>query len=235
MNTSEIELLAEVEDNHWWYRDRRRKLKTWAKDNFQTGAKILDVGSAAGKQVELLSNLGFKAEGLEYSEIGFKVQQDKGLKVTRGSATSLPWQDETFDGITCMDVLEHIEQDHLAVKEIMRVLKQNGKFLISVPSDPSLWSAHDLSVGHFRRYTKQNLSILLEQSNAKITSVEYWNILLKPIVRVGRKFTNGSDLRKQSRIQNLFFGCILWFEKHFISPKIPGISLWCCGEKNSNH
>jgi SAM-dependent methyltransferase len=234
MNASEIELLAEVENNHWWYRDRRRKLKKWATDNFQSGARILDVGSAAGKQVELLLSLDFEAEGLEYSEIGFKTQQNKGLKVTRGSATSLPWRDETFDGIICMDVLEHIEQDHLAVKEIMRVLKRNGKFLISVPSDPSLWSAHDLSVGHFRRYSKQNLSILLDQSDVRIASLEYWNILLKPIVRVGRRFTHGSDLREPSRIQNLFFGSILWLERYLVSPKIPGISIWCCGEKNSN-
>jgi SAM-dependent methyltransferase len=234
MDASEIALLSEVEDNHWWYTERRRKLAKWAVENLKPGSRILDVGSAAGRQIELLAGLGFEVEGLEYSEVGFEIQKYKKIKVTQGSATNLPWSEYSFDAVICMDVLEHIEDDQVALNEVIRVLKHGGKFLVSVPNDPKLWSSHDLSVGHHRRYSMQSLRLLFEQSEGKIMHLENWNILLKPTLRFLRKFSNGSDLHKPSKVQNIICTLILRFEERFVSTNLSGVSLWCSGEKTKN-
>ena len=62
----------------------------------------------------------------------------------------------------CLDVLEHIEDDVSALKEMCRVTKPGGKFLFSVPEDPKLWSDHDESVSHVRRYLRKDFENIEE-------------------------------------------------------------------------
>ena len=65
----------------------------------------------------------------------------------RADARFLPFPAAGLGLVVAFDILEHIEEDHLAAAEIRRVLRPGGTALIAVPADMRLWSAHDAAVG----------------------------------------------------------------------------------------
>ena len=70
-----------------------------------------------------------------------------------GSATALPFRDEAFEVVAAFDVVEHCEDEALAMAELVRVLAPGGRLLLSVPAYQWAWSDHDVRAGHHRRYT----------------------------------------------------------------------------------
>ena len=75
-----------------------------------------------------------------------------------GRLEQLPWPSATFDLITCLDVIEHIADDRVALAELRRVCKPGGFMLLTVPAYQALWSLHDDANHHYRRYSRRSLS-----------------------------------------------------------------------------
>ena len=95
--------------------------------------------------------------GLEYGEEGAGVAPSGVWPMLRGDATALPVADASLDLVVAFDVLEHIEDDDAAVaRGVSGRCARAGRFLVAVPCDPRLWSAHDEAVGHVRRYTRDD-------------------------------------------------------------------------------
>ena len=82
----------------------------------------------------------------------------------------------------------------MGADDILRVLRPGGTFLVAVPCDPRLWSAHDEAVGHVRRYTRATLTDLLRRNGFELESVTSWNVLLRPVVALRRRSSSGSDV-----------------------------------------
>lgn len=81
------------------------------------------------------------------------------------------WAD-TFDLITALDVVEHIENDAAAVAEMVRMLRPGGRLLMTVPAFMSLWDHHDEINHHFRRYTAAQFAALIRPP-ARLLGVRY--------------------------------------------------------------
>lgn len=96
--------------------------------------KVLDVGCGGGFTCEFLAQRGAQVTGIDRSAAcvaaAIKHAQAAGLDISYRQAQSeqLPFHDETFDVVTCVDVLEHVEDPQQAISEISRVLKPNGWF-----------------------------------------------------------------------------------------------------------
>ena len=90
-----------------------------------------------------------------------------------GSATQLPFADETFDVVSAFDVVEHCEDDATAVAELARVLVPGGRMLLSVPAYQWAWSDHDVQAGHQRRYTRPRLTRLVEGAGMEVLRATY--------------------------------------------------------------
>lgn len=110
--------------------------------------RVLDAGCGRGFYVRLLSMLPSvkKVEGIdindEYVEKAKKlVENTKKASVKKGSIYELPFKDKTFDAVVCSEILEHLDDEETALKEIHRVLKPGGIFLVSVPHEnfPFSW------------------------------------------------------------------------------------------------
>lgn len=80
-----------------------------------------------------------------------------------GTIADLPFANRAFDLVCAMDIIEHVEDDVGAVRELTRVLAPGGTLLISVPLHPAHWTAFDEFVGHCRRYEPATLTSLLAQ------------------------------------------------------------------------
>ncbi len=215
--------LAELEDRHWWYTERRHLLQR-ALRRVPPGL-ALDVGAAGGGNTRVLRQLGWRACALEYGVDGAQLAAERGLSVVRGDATALPIQSSSVDLVVAFDVLEHIVDDGAAAAEIYRGLRPGATFLVAVPCDPKLWSAHDDAVDHVRRYTRTTLTELLTGSGFAIESMTSWNVLLRPIVALRRKSASGSDLEELPRPVNTGLRAIITLERYLPVERLPGVTL----------
>ncbi len=157
MQGIEIRKLASLEERHWWYAERRRIVNRMIRKGFPSGpglAVALDVGAAAGGNALVLQAAGFLTIPVEYGPDGARLASSRGLRAVRGDACRLPFAAMSVDLVLAFDVLEHIADDRVALREFHRVLRPEGQLWIAVPSDMRLWSAHDEAVGHVRRYSR---------------------------------------------------------------------------------
>ena len=215
--------LAELEDEHWWYRERRYLLAAQVR-GLRPGVAV-DVGAAGGGNTRVLRDLGWRAIPLEYGADGAQVAGGRGLPVVRGDATALPFADASIDLVVAFDVLEHLVDDGLAAREVIRVLRPGGHFLVAVPADPRLWSAHDEAVDHVRRYTRPTLTALLARAGFDQGPMRSWNVLLRPVVAARRRSATGSDLEQLHPLVNRGLRAVVTAERYLPVGRLPGVSL----------
>ena len=217
-----------MENSHWWYLIRKEYLRNWVK-RLKPGSLILDIGSATGGNTLALRQLGFDVTSLEYSKIGVSLQLQKGIDVIWGDAREMPFSDDTFNAIICLDVLEHISEDATVLAEARRVLRPGGHFLFSVPEDPKLWSSHDEAVHHVRRYTREELTVKVQKAGFSTTHVWSTNVLLRPLIKITRKFTSGSNAGPVNPILNFALLQISRVEAKLRIGGRRGVTLWAEG------
>ncbi|NNG38996.1 methyltransferase domain-containing protein [Flexivirga sp. ID2601S] len=224
MEGHEVRKLTAVEDWHWWYAERRHLLGRLVRD--LTPGDACDVGAAGGGNTRVLIDRGWRAIALEYGQDGAEVAASRGLRVARADATALPLADESFDLVTALDMIEHIEDDDAAVRNIHRVLRPGGTAIIAVPADPKLWSSHDVAVNHVRRYTRESLLAVLERNGLVVDECRSWMVLLRPAVALRRRTSEGSDLDRPSPVVNAALRSIVTAERFLPVRSLPGVSFW---------
>jgi len=183
-------IMRRVEDTHWWFVGRRQIIKDFLK---QICAKlkpdrphILDVGCGTGANLEMLSGFG-DAEGVDVSPEAITFCRDRGLNNVRlGQAEQLPFADNSFDLVTALDVVEHLDDDVAGLREMRRVLRPGGRALLFVPAFMFLWGVQDDVSHHRRRYTLDGLSKIVEASGLVVERATYANITFFAPILFGR-------------------------------------------------
>jgi len=219
----EVRRLTAVEDRHWWYAERRSILARMI-SGLEPG-DALDVGAAGGGNTRVLHAAGWRAAALEYGADGAEVCHERGIPVLRGDATRLPLAPSSVDLVVAFDVLEHLEDDKAAAGCVFDVLRPGGTFLVAVPCDMRLWSAHDVAVGHVRRYTRPELVDLLEAAGFAVDDVRSWMVLLRPAVALKRRTSSGSDLDDPPTWLNRALRGVVALERYLPLGGLPGVSL----------
>ncbi|MGH9353853.1 MAG: class I SAM-dependent methyltransferase [Terriglobia bacterium] len=100
------------------------------------GAKVLDVGCGAGQLVGELMRRGYEAWGVDVSEamVGYAREHYQIDRFRAADIENLPFPDGTFDAVMCLGVMEYLNQDEAALREMRRVLKPGGRAVITTPS-----------------------------------------------------------------------------------------------------
>ncbi len=228
MEATEVRTLTQVEDRHWWYRERRVLLRR-ALAGMPAGT-AMDVGAAGGGNTRVMIEAGWQAVALEYGEEGATVCHERGIPVLRGDATALPLAPGSLDLIVAFDVLEHLKDDRAAAESAFEVLRPGGTYLVAVPVDMRLWSSHDVAVGHERRYTREELTGLLTDAGFVLEEVRSWMVLLRPAVALRRRLDRmgkggGSELDDPPTWMNLALGSVVGLERYLPVGAMPGVSL----------
>ena len=109
------------------------RLKTpWIIERMPAGAQVLDVGCGAGFLSNALAASGFTVTGLDISSDSLRVARKfdatGSVNYITGDAYQLPFADHSFDAVTAMDFLEHIDRPGAFVREVSRVLRPGGRF-----------------------------------------------------------------------------------------------------------
>jgi len=223
MNPKDIERMSLIEDTHWWYKERRYLLLNVLR-KFQVSGSAVDIGAAGGGNTQVLLEWGLNTLAIETEPVGLEILQNKGIRSLKCDATDIPLPDNSFDFVSMMDVLEHINDDELAIKEIYRILHPTGLLFLTVPMQMSLWSSHDATSMHFRRYEKHGLVALLKQEQFELLSFKYWNVILCPVLRFRRRFGIGNDLLPPSAISNTVLSILISLERFFPFHRMKGVS-----------
>jgi SAM-dependent methyltransferase len=167
-------------DSHWWYRGRRRIVAAELDAlKMPAGLRLLDAGCGGGQTLDLLSAYG-DALGVDPDVDSIARTRARGHDAVVAALPSLPFEDGTFAAATCLDVLEHIEDDSAALAELRRVVAPGGALLVTVPAYESLWSNHDVANAHVRRYRAGTVRALARQADVRVERVSYFNSLLLP-------------------------------------------------------
>jgi SAM-dependent methyltransferase len=171
----------QVEDDHWWYRGRRRVLEGVIEQlDLPPDARILDAGCGSGRNMVELARHGV-VTGIELAGTSVAVARARGVgEVIAGSVEELPFPADAFDFAVTLDVIEHIEHDHRPLSELRRVIRPGGQLLVTVPAYPWLWSGHDEVNHHWRRYTRSSLVQAATQAGWRATRSTHFNSVLLP-------------------------------------------------------
>jgi len=249
METHQYHSESSLERFHWWFKGRRRLLKKILRDFWITeDAYILDVGCSSGTNLrcyEETRHLNYQPVD-KSPEAASIIKKKEFNEVILASATDLPFASNTFDFVSATDVLEHIEDDHIAIQEILRVLKPNCVAYFTVPCHQFLWGSQDIISHHIRRYKRGELKTRLEREGFQIAKEFYFNsILLVPILAVRaathllfrlkilstRKSENnitGNGIANKVLAQLFGLECLAAYAA---GNKLPGVSYGCIARK----
>jgi SAM-dependent methyltransferase len=149
-----------------------------------TAPVILDAGCSSGFLLEELRQAMPSAFliGADYlrgplENLARRVQD---IPILQFDLRRCPLPDGCLDGITCLNVLEHIDQDETALREIWRILKPGGIAHVEVPAGPSLYDIYDEHLMHHRRYRLEDLKLLARRAGFSISNSTHLGALVFP-------------------------------------------------------
>jgi SAM-dependent methyltransferase len=190
----------QAEDRHWWYRGRRVVIERVVEAlGLPAHARILDAGCGSGRNMVELARHG-RVTGVELSEASVELARARDMgEVVAGSVLDMPFDDGSFDLAVSLDVVEHLDDDLAALRELRRIVRPGGALLVTVPAYQWLWSGHDVINHHRRRYTRRSLQRAAEGAGWQQVRTTYFNSLLLPVAillrildRINKKPTESS-------------------------------------------
>ena len=240
MERAVFERMAEIDGEHWWFAGRRRIVRNVIRQQIRLpkNARIAEIGCGTGSNLALLQEFG-RVDAIEPDSGARLVATSRsGIVVREGYLPNgINLNDESYDLIVLLDVLEHVADDGAALAALRRKLKPGGKLLLTVPALQWLWSAHDEAHHHHRRYTGGELSALLEQKGFVLRHESYFNTLLFPLIVLARligraRGQKDGDDAMPSGLVNKVLGALFGIEASWVGRfKFPiGVSLIAVAE-----
>jgi len=183
--------MAEREQSYWWHLGRLRIIQTYIRGlkGNKKSFIIMNIGCGTGGTIDMLEQFGV-TDNVDISDDAIAYMKLRGYKrLTKVEGLEVPFKDKTYDLVGAFDVLEHIDDHVGALKEWKRVLKDDGAILITVPAYQWLWSDHDVSLHHKRRYTTKLLEQAAHEAGLTVHKKSYAIVFSLPLV-VGFRFIN---------------------------------------------
>jgi len=190
MKQEQLLVQSRVEQEHWWFLARRKLLLRIVAEVVpdRRCALIADVGCGTGANTAALASQ-HPAIGLDVSStaVALARQRFPGVRFVCGEARDVLAEEGghvTF--ILLADVLEHVHDDFRMLSELLALAQPATFFLLTVPADMSLWSRHDESHRHYRRYSRERFERLWEKLPVTPLLVSHFNSRLYPFIKLAR-------------------------------------------------
>jgi len=171
------------------------RFNRWMADTISpfVGSSVLEIGAGIGNMTRQICpgrNIYFASDvDDEYLErLRNRFQHRPSVHVFKLDAqdcvdfVNLP---DKVDTVICLNVLEHLKDDHHALQLILSTLKAGGRLVLLVPNDPAAYGSLDRVLGHFRRYTPETLSAVLVKAGFQVEDILKFNRVSYP----GWRFT----------------------------------------------
>ncbi|MFA6981615.1 MAG: class I SAM-dependent methyltransferase [Patescibacteria group bacterium] len=196
MNSREYAKMAGFEREYWWHKGRLRLVDALIR-KYTAGKdlKILEIGCGTGEITEYLQRYG-EVIGLDFSDEAIRFCKQRKLKnifkrdITRLNVKEFTDKYGKFDLILTLDVMEHIREDAMVFEKIKQMMKENGIYISTMPAYKFLWSEHDESLHHVRRYHSLEIRKKLESAGFKIIKKTYFVAAMFPVIAFFRMWSN---------------------------------------------
>ena len=225
-----LDRLYKYEQDHFWFKNRRRFIRRIFNKYVDKKERILEIGAGTGSVSRMLAENGYCPELGEIHLKGLQYAAQYGLnRLYRFDTRKAPFKEE-FDTVCMFDVLEHIEDDGLVLRNIHRMLKKEGKLILTVPAHRFLWSGIDEASGHKRRYELKELKSKLMDNGFDIVDAGHFFTFLLPFLYI-RTLLNRKETRpledmdtglRINRLFNLFFNGLSVMEYYLFAGFSPG-------------
>lgn len=196
VDTAEYANLDRIDRVHWFYRGKRAIVRHWINRYVSLGSDdlVIDAGMGTGAWLVEMSSV-CRVIGLDDYEESIILARPR-LEAVGGRAIKTPLDrvdlpDSCATVVTMLDVLEHLDDDRAALREMIRLLRPGGILIITVPALQWLWSDWDVTLHHRRRYHQADLLRLVSQPEVEVLRCAYTNTAMLPpiaVVRLWRKF-----------------------------------------------
>lgn len=169
-----LEVLNMSEERHYWSAVRRFLIRSIVRKYVKPPFEFLDIGCGNGSLLKSLEHAfpGSHATGVDgYLEALINARRrTKTATLVLQDLAKQTWQEfsRTYNVVTLLDVLEHLDQPEDVLRHVRALLKPNGIVIVSVPAHQWLWSERDVFLGHRKRYNRRTLRALLEQSGFRV-------------------------------------------------------------------
>ncbi len=208
MEPEEYARIAEVEDDHWWYRNTRALAADLLGPWLHRTERLLDAGCGPGGNGAWLAEHG-SVVGVDVSPdaLAFVRARRPATTPVQASVESLPFADDAYDAVVGLTVLYTVPDDGTAMRELARVTRPGGALLLVEPAFPALGRAHDATVHGRRRYRRAGLAELATAAGLTVERCTYaYSFLAPPAATLGavdrlrgrREEPAGSDVDKRA-------------------------------------
>lgn len=190
---------------HWYYSHKYWFIKSSGVFANNTVSLITDIGAGSA----LFSKELLRSKLVDRSiavDIGY-AEDSEDLQLNLSYRQKIEYSGHTHFLLT--DVLEHIENDTKFLREIVTQADRGATFIVTVPALMSLWSGHDDYLKHYRRYTKNNLRLMVSHAGLSVKKVRYTYSTLFPIAFIQRKLIGSKSINSQMRDNGLVVRTIL--------------------------
>lgn len=169
--------------NHW---DYINNYSTWMYHTYESyvGKRVFDVGAGMGRMVQfyidkcerIVATDIFQSQ-VDYMNMRFEGYPNFNAEVFDILSDDISEYVGAFDTVICINVLEHLENDELAVNKMKELLCEGGNLILFVPAFQKLYCQMDKNVSHYRRYDRGILAELAKKSDMEIVHNGYFNAL----------------------------------------------------------
>ena len=191
-----LNLTRQAETRHFWFRGFRGFVAPVMAQvaNGRKGLRLLDCGCGTGGNMALLAPYG-RAVGFDLSQGGLSAARADGRVVAKADITRLPFLDNSVDVATSFDVLQCVQDDVSALREMARVLRPGGTVVLTLAALDVLSGDHGEVWGEVRRYTPARARALVHHAGLRVERVQFMFASLLPLMlavravqRVSRPF-----------------------------------------------
>ena len=217
-------LTAHVQEDrqHWYFRGRATVINAALRRVLPPRRlRLVDLGCGTGAVLRALAEFG-EAVGIEDSDALLEVARASGLDARKGMLPGdLPIAPGWADVVLLLDVIEHLDDDLAALRAAGTVLAACGMLVLTAPAYPWLWSAHDVVLGHRRRYVATGLRRLVERAGFGVERLTYFNTVLFPLIAGRRLYKqwlgdHRHDLQRPGRALNILLEGLFSLERHVV-------------------
>lgn len=196
MDAEAIESMGKVEREHWWFR-AKRELVVDELDRRQVVGTVVDIGSGTGGMLEQLRASGWSAVGVELDDVALSLTAhlDPRPAVAQAPAEAIPLRSASAAAVVSLDVLEHLDDDVVGLRELSRVAGPGGIIIVGVPAYQWAWSEHDVRLGHRRRYDRPQLRAAATAAGLEVLRCSHYHSWLTPVAFLVRRTPLGRLLR----------------------------------------
>jgi SAM-dependent methyltransferase len=223
----------EEDRRHWYFLGRLALIVRVLERTLPPApCRILELGCGTGNVLQALGRFG-EAVGVEHDPGLRAVGRAAGLDIRAGTLPAdVPVPDGWADAVLLLDVIEHLDDDVGGLRAARNAVRPGGLVMVTVPAYAWMWSAHDVALGHRRRYTARRLRAALDAAGLRVERVSYFNTVLFPAiagVRLLKKAVGSTahDLHRLPAVVNALLTRLFALERHVaLSPGLPfGTSL----------